>query len=114
MWKQTQMLTAFAVTTALIGSGVPAAAEMDCRITRVNDHAPAKDEPSNFADIKFNVPPNAKVVGLHTEWTTTWTCIRYDDPTRGVALEGWVASTDVSCPGNLSHEGRGCAKRHRH
>jgi len=114
MWKQTQMLTAFAVTTALIGSGVPAAAEMDCRITRVNDHAPAKDEPSNFADTKFNVPPNAKVVGLHTEWTTTWTCIRYDDPTRGVALEGWVASTDVSCPGNLSHEGRGCAKRHRH
>ena len=114
MWKQTQMLTAFAVTTALIGSGVPAATEMDCSITRVNDHAPAKDEPSNFADTKFNVPPNAKVVGLHTEWTTTWTCIRYDDPARGVALEGWVASTDVSCPGDLSHEGRGCAKRHRH
>src|SRR6516162_7570101 len=77
MWKQTQMLTAIAATTLLVGSSVPVAAEMDCRITRGNDRAPAKDEPSNFADTKFNVPPNAKVVGLHTEWTTTWTCIRY-------------------------------------
>ena len=89
MWKQTQMLTAIAVTTVLIGSSVPAA-EMDCRITRGNDRAPAKDEPSNFADTKFNVPPNAKVVGLHTEWTTTWTCIlsgQQHGPASGIILQ---------------------------